>query len=95
MRAGSGVGFRLLPLARPGQTVGDALMAEREQQDRHIYRRCPSCSAVRQAADFKRATGKPDFGQDRPTRCPECGHVARAWAFHPVAPPARTEGGGG
>lgn len=70
-------------------------MAQREQQDRHIYRRCPACSVVRLGTDFKRVTGKPDFGQDRPTGCPECGHIGQHSTFMLVDPPARTEGGEG
>ena len=54
------------------------------------YRRCPGCSVVRPASDFKRVTGKPDYGPGRPTRCPACGHVGPRWSFVEVEPP---EGG--
>jgi hypothetical protein len=59
------------------------------------FRRCPSCGVVRPASDFKRATGKPDFGRERPTRCPKCGHVGQFQMFRRADPPARPEEGEG
>jgi uncharacterized Zn finger protein len=56
------------------------------------YRRCPTCGAERLAVEFKRASGKPDYGRERPTRCPACGHVAPQWSFAEVEPPAEGEG---
>jgi single stranded DNA-binding protein len=58
---------------------------------RRTYRRCPACGAVRLAVEFKRASGKPDYGQERPTRCPACGHVAPHWSFAEVEPPEEGE----
>ena len=58
------------------------------------YRRCPKCGAVRLGNEFRRA-GKPDFGPDRPTRCPVCGHVGPLLAFPKAEPPGEAEGDGG
>ena len=55
------------------------------------WRRCPACGAVRRASEFKRATGKPDYGPERPTRCPACGHVGPYWSFVASEPPADGE----
>jgi hypothetical protein len=55
---------------------------------KRIYRRCPACGAARPGADFKRAAGKPDWGLQRPTCCPQCGHVGQLQTFPRVDPPA-------
>jgi hypothetical protein len=98
VRAGGGVEFRLLPLAWPGQTAGDVLMAEREQQDRHIYRRCPACETVCAASELRRAGGdsahSTDWLTDRRYRCPACGHTAPLPVFERADPPARPQGEG-
>ena len=60
---------------------------------RAIYRRCPECQAVRQASEFRRATG-PTFaiaGQQR-RKCPECGHIGALMSFPIVERPPRGDG---
>jgi hypothetical protein len=61
------------------------------------YRRCPSCGAVRPAAEFRPAptSERPPGMMGRWTRCPECRHVAQDWVFRAADPPARTEGAEG
>jgi rubredoxin len=88
VRASGEAGQGVLPAARPGRAPEDTLMPKR------IYRRCPVCAAVRPALDFKRVAGKPDYGPDRPTRCPECGHVGQHQTFTRVDPSADDEGMG-
>jgi hypothetical protein len=60
---------------------------------KRIYRRCPVCGTVRPALDFKRAQGMPNYGVQRPTRCPECEHVGQLQTFTRADPPDRAEGG--
>jgi ssDNA-binding Zn-finger/Zn-ribbon topoisomerase 1 len=46
------------------------------------YRRCPNCQEVRQASEFRRATGPTSVvGQLQRRRCPACGHVAPLMTF--------------
>lgn len=52
------------------------------------FKRCQECGAVRLASEFKRSPGKPNFGPERPTRCPACGHIGPFLAFVRVEPPA-------
>jgi hypothetical protein len=69
-------------------------MAERKPRPSEAtYRCCPACGVVRPASSFKRAAGKPDYGPERPTRCPDCGHVGQHRTFMRAGPAAWTERG--
>jgi hypothetical protein len=59
-----------------------------------IYRRCPSCQAVRQASAFQRAPipfNAPGRLQRR--QCPVCSHVDTLAGFPTVEPPAESNDG--
>ena len=46
------------------------------------YRRCPNCQTVRQASDFRRATGPTNLaGQLQRRRCPGCGFTGPLMGF--------------
>jgi hypothetical protein len=58
-----------------------------------IYRRCPNCRVVHQAADLRRATGAAHaLGQLQRRRCPACGHVGPMATFSTVPPPKADQG---
>ena len=59
------------------------------------YRRCQECSAVRPAAEFRRAGKSTVIGPGRKVVCPACGYEAPMWAFLPAEASAEGEGPGG
>jgi hypothetical protein len=57
------------------------------------FRRCPSCGVIRQATEFRRATGTGDaVGQLQRRTCPVCGHIAPLLAFTIVEQPKPDQG---
>ena len=69
-------------------------MAERKRPPR-LYRRCPSCGAVRPTAEFRSAptSERPPGPIGRWVACPVCRHVAQHWAFRGVELPPEGDGG--
>jgi hypothetical protein len=60
-----------------------------------LYRRCPQCQTVRQAAEFRRAggpTGTPTFATraQRRQQCPACSYVGPLRGFPIVERPETT-----